>query len=476
MKSVLTQSCISNNCEFFRISLLLKILKSSFLKWLWTLPVVIIIFFNCQQPHPPETFLQVGAIQVNAEKLTRYLKNFHQKQNPETLTPAAVLYFVQTELVDELRLLNAAQAENYSQHPEVLHKCHLMEKKFLTSGDGLIYRRFLADSLGVTEANTDNYHQQLEQYADALKQQLLDSVTISVNQPVFDAFYQKNYTSGYYFRKEILGKFSETERAQPFFAFDTTEVNLGEWIDYYRSYPMVRIIENRAMLHEHLEQFVFEQSAYHHAQKMGLLKDEKLLRFLDFYQQKQMVEIYLREKAAAEIQITEAEMQAEYENHPEKYRTEPIAGISTIEFLTHAAALAIIDSCRKNPEQFAELKQHYERQMQTQKEIVRFFTPSNIPYAPDSQVAFQLKIDSITAPIKIPKQKAYLLIKKMSHIPSKTLSFTAASAEIRKNLAAEKLPVFREHWEKELREKYKISINHQLISEYFKKQGRYLNN
>jgi hypothetical protein len=264
MENVLTQNYTANNCELYRISLFFNRLKSSALKWIGTLPVVIIIFFTCQNPHPPETFLQVGAIQVNAEKLTRYLKNFHQKQNPETLTPAAALDFVQTELVEELLLLNAAQSENYHQHPEVLHKCHLMEKKFLTAGDGLIYRRFLADSLGITEANTDNYRQQLEQYAEALKQQLLDSVTISVNQPVFEAFYQKNYTSGYYFRKEILDKFTETERVQHFFAFDSTEVTLGEWIDYYRSYPVVRIIENREMLHEHLEQYVFEQLAYRH--------------------------------------------------------------------------------------------------------------------------------------------------------------------------------------------------------------------
>jgi hypothetical protein len=194
-----------------------------------------------------------------------------------------------------------------------------------------------------------------------------------------------------------------------------------------------------------------------------------LLRFLDFYQQKQMVEIYLREKAAAEIQITKAEMQAEYENHPEKYRTEPIAGISTIEFLTHAAALEIIDSCRKNPEQFVELKRHHERQIVTSKETLRYFTPSTIPFAPHSQIVFTLKIDSITAPIKIPKQIAYLLIKKVSHIPSKPLSFIDSQEEIRKNLVAEKLPVFRAQWEQELRRRVQVVLDKGLISNYFER-------
>jgi len=214
-----------------------------------------------------------------------------------------------------------------------------MEKKSLTEGDGLLYRRFLEDSLGITEANTDNYRQQFEEYAAALKQQLLDSVTISVNQPVCETFYQKNYTSGYYFRQEILEKFSDTERAQHFFEFNSEKVTLGEWIDYYRSCPVVRIIENREMLHEHLEQFVFEQLAWRHARKIGLLKDDKLLRFLEFYREKLMVEVYLREKVAAAIPITEAEMRVEYESHPEKYRTEPVVGVITIESLTQSGTV-----------------------------------------------------------------------------------------------------------------------------------------
>jgi len=104
--------------------------------------------------------------------------------------------------------------------------------------------------------------------------------------------------------------------------------------------------------------------------------------------------------------------------------------------------------------------------MQTPKEVVRFFTPSNIPYAPDSQIAFQLKIDSITAPIRIPGQEAYLLIKKTAYIPPKLLSFADSRTEILKNMVREKLPAFRGKLLEELRQKSQLIMDKQAIEKH----------
>jgi hypothetical protein len=134
--------------------------------------------------------------------------------------------------------------------------------------------------------------------------------------------------------------------------------------------------------------------------------------------------------------------------------------------LTHETALEIIDSCRKNPEQFVELKRHHERQVVTPKETLRYFTPSTIPYSPESQIAFQIKIDSMTSPIKIPGQEAYLLIKKTTHIPPKQLSFGDSHAEIRKNLMAVKFPVFRGQWVEELRGRFEVVVDEEAIEKY----------
>ncbi|MGP8330329.1 MAG: hypothetical protein ACT6FF_08445 [Methanosarcinaceae archaeon] len=273
---------------------------------LWYTLIFVLIFFTCQSPNPAPTVLQVGQIKLDAKELGRYLKRYQRKLHLAKLTREAAENYISNELTEYLLFLNAALAAGYEQHPEVAKKCRLMEKKYLTAGDGLIYRRFLQDSLGLTDKGLDQegqqqYRRQLENYASALKSKLLDSVKILVNPAIFAAFYEKNYRSGYYFRKQILEKFSPEERAQHFFAYDTVDVTLGEWIDYYRSYPVVRIIENKQMLREHLEQYAFEQLAYRYAQRTGLLNDPKLIRFIKSYREKQMVQIFLNPTSAVQV-------------------------------------------------------------------------------------------------------------------------------------------------------------------------------
>jgi hypothetical protein len=50
----------------------------------------------------------------------------------------------------------------------------------------------------------------------------------------------------------------------------------------------------------------------------------------------------------------------------------------------------------------------------------------------------------------------------MSHIPSKLLSFSEASTAIRKNLVAQKLPVFREQWVEKLRGRFVVVVDERI--------------
>jgi len=424
--------------------------------------------------------LRVGKIKVTEKDLGSYLRRYKRKYHLKRLTPGQAEKYVQNDLLDYLLFLNQAYAQVLDKNPKVLQKYLLMQKKYLTAGDGLLYRRFLQDSLGVTvegiksESEQDNaYWQQLEKVASELKKRLLAGVNIKINQTVFDEFYEKNYRSGYYFRKQIMNKFATQERAQLFFEYNSIPVTLGEWIDYYLSYPVVRIIENKDMLKEHIEQFIFEQIAYNYAKRMGLLNDVQFKEFSKLYKEKLMVDFYQKEIAYKKIAIDDREISAEYEKHKNKYKTEPIVGIITIEFLTEVEAKQIANTCKNgNIERFLKFKKKYESHIRTKKENIRYFTPLTIPYSHYLQIAFTMKKGAISSPIYISKQKRYLMIAKVAQISPRQLSLQEARQEIRNSLLALKYEGLKINLIHSFKKKYNVRMsNHRLkkyISQYCK--------
>ena len=115
------------------------------------------------------------------------------------------------------------------------------------------------------------------------------------------------------------------------------------------------------------------------------------------------------------------------------YLSYPVVGIITIKFLTLEVAREIIHRCQEDGDSFAELKRQYEARMVTKKEIVRYFVPSTIPFAPHTHLAFNMKRDSVSNPLYISFHDKYIVFKVNESIPSKVKSFTLVHDEIRKN-------------------------------------------
>ena len=61
-----------------------------------------------------------------------------------------------------------------------------------------------------------------------------------------------------------------------------------------------------------------------------------------------MPEVFLVEKARAEIEISEAEIRQEYDNNREESCTDPVVGIITIGFLKLDDAREIIHRCQED--------------------------------------------------------------------------------------------------------------------------------
>ena len=453
-----------------------KIISTRFHLLLCIFTSIIFFFFYCQKPKKNEAVIQVGKISLDCKKLDTYVKLHRNKTGNDHLSQKEIEKYINEGLIEFLLFLDAAYDSGYTTKPEVKKKCLQMTKKYLTAGDGLLFKRYLEDSLGIffKENNPksnefQDYVRQIDNIAKDFESRFLDSVKIEINWPTFNTFYEKNYRSGYYFRKQILEKFTPSERANILFKYDKTNVSVGEWIDFYLTSPVIQIIENKNMLIDYLRKYIFEELAYLYAKKTGLLEDSRLQKFIKVYSEKVMVEVFKREFISKNIIITENDVFEEYTNNLSQYMTEPTFGLITIEFLRENDVETILHSGVKSNIGFIELKHKFEKNIEPAKEDIRYFAQSILPYSINSQKLHSLAIDSISTPIKHGVKDRFFLLKKVEYKQEMQIPFFEVKDQIKEDLLSKRYSDDKRQIINLLFKNRAVKINHRLLEEYISK-------
>lgn len=219
---------------------------------------------------------------------------------------------------------------------------------------------------------------------------------------------------------------------------------------------------NQSALEQEVENFANMELAIFMAKKMGLEKEKEFVRSIDQLTEQRMLSLVEKRAINDQIELSDDEMMKYYAENKQEYINPPEIEIWEIYITDENLANRLIQRLQKG-EDFGALAEKYsEDKVNAEKKGYLGFRSENRRGAV-SKTALEVGENQLAGPIKY--RNGWAIIKTGQLKEETVKSFEDSRSRINSKLRGIKLSQRRQEWENEIRNKFSVKINHQLLEQ-----------
>lgn len=219
---------------------------------------------------------------------------------------------------------------------------------------------------------------------------------------------------------------------------------------------------NQSALEQEVENFANMELAVFMARKMGLDKEKEFVRSIRQLTEQRMLSLVEKRAINDQIKVTDDEMMQYYAENKQEYINPPEIEIWEIYVTDEKLANRLFQRLQKG-EDFGTLAEKYsEDKVNAEKKGYLGFRSENRRGAV-SKTAMEVGENQLAGPIKY--RNGWAIIKTGQLKEETVKSFEDSRGRINSKLRGIKLSQRRKEWEKEIRNKFSVKINHQLLEQ-----------
>lgn len=219
---------------------------------------------------------------------------------------------------------------------------------------------------------------------------------------------------------------------------------------------------NQSALEQEVENFANMELAIFMAKKMGLEKEKEFVRSIDQLTEQRMLSLVEKRAINDQIELSDDEMMKYYAENKQEYINPPEIEIWEIYVTDENLANRLFQRLQKG-EDFGALAEKYsEDKVNAEKKGYLGFRSENRRGAV-SKTALEVGENQLAGPIKY--RNGWAIIKTGQLKEETVKSFEDSRSRINSKLRGIKLSQRRQEWENEIRNKFSVKINHQLLEQ-----------
>ncbi len=220
-------------------------------------------------------------------------------------------------------------------------------------------------------------------------------------------------------------------------------------------------LTNKKALKKDIENMAFNKIIVAEAESMGLHKDKDISERLDQLIEQRISKLVEKKEINDKIKVDDDVLMKYYEENKKEFATP--AAIEIWEVYVKDEKLAKkIAKLAKSGRDFEKLVKKYSEDVYYKKKNGYLGYKDERSRGPISKKAFELGEGNISDPVKY--RGGWTIIKTGKIKPEAIKSFDDSRQKVTSKLRSQKLRERRTEWEKELREKYTVTINQDLVN------------
>ncbi|MBN2543001.1 peptidylprolyl isomerase [bacterium] len=254
---------------------------------------------------------------------------------------------------------------------------------------------------------------------------------------------------------------SDEDRAKPLVTFKTGTWTVGEFEMEIKKYSgRVPPFENEDMILNQVKRLLQPQLLNQKAIEMNIRESES---YKDLYKESleaEMVRNYRQKAIQGSIEITDDDMKAYYEEHPDEFQDKPMVNVREIQVDTKEEAQKLLDQLKGGAD-FAELAQEHTNRVYTKRKggELGFFPQSRYPELFDA--AWKLEPDELAGPIEM--KGKFSIIQLIEKQDARIKPFNEVERKIKSVLQQDMMKTAKDRWIENTRKKYKVKINEDAV-------------